>query len=116
MLLSCASSEPRKELNYCQWSQDSSRWIGHQPDWSKAFAAALFGEKDTASNFVTGGMLTRARMFDNQGHSIEIVTNNSGILSVEDLTSNCYLTPQAHYDRQVGRFNYQDLVRMNIFK
>lgn len=113
----CASNDSRREVNYCAWSQDSSRWTANEPDWKNAFIASAMGLNERASQAVLGGFLKRDRVYDNQGHMMEVVSNDRGIVHVEDFTAGgCYLTPKAHYERQVGVFSYRDLVQMKIIK
>ncbi len=116
LLLGCASGKKVQELNYCTWSLDNSRWAAHRPDWSNAFIASLFSQSDTALQHITGGQIKRENVFDNEGHVIQVTSNNLGIQTVEDLTSQCYLTPIAFEERKVGVFSYQDLVLMKVIK
>lgn len=103
LLGGCASNEIEKELVYCPWSQDGSRWPVHKTNTRTYFIAAALGANESAYNELTGGVPKLERKRDIEGHIIHVQSNSFGIVLAFDTFSNCYLTPLAYGVRKVGR-------------
>jgi hypothetical protein len=116
LLTSCASNKAPEKLVYCSWSLDDSRWPTHQTNTRNLFFAAAMGLNEIALRELTGGEPKFERRWDNQGHLIEIQSNSNGIVAAFDTRASCYLTPKAYGMRQVGRYTYDDLIRLNFIR
>jgi hypothetical protein len=116
LFASCATNKAPDELVYCPWSQDDSRWPKHQTNTKNFFWAAAMGLNEIALRELTGGEPKFERRWDNQGHLIETQSNSSGIVAAFDTRASCYLTPKAYGMRQVGRYTYDDLIRLNFIR
>ncbi len=102
-LVGCASNEIEKQVAYCPWSQDDSRWPVHKTNTRNYFIASALGAQDSAYKELTGGVPKLERKRDIAGHIIHVQSNSFGIVFAFDTFSNCYLTPLAYSARKVGR-------------
>ncbi len=113
---SCATRQYTDELPYCSWSQDGSRWPTHQVDTKNFFIATALGLNEQANIALTGGVPKFESLWDIQGHLIEIKSNSNGIVGAIDTQASCQLTPNAFNGRQVGRYKYDELIKLNYIK